>query len=933
MDSPPQHPPSPSDGFLPAQDPPLPLAGLSRSSSRQDLQSSSTARQGSPLLHYQQQQSRTRQPTPDETRPASYSPSKGSDKGSAHELDAQVPLLASATQNRQRLRGRTGSRDHINLNDELLLLDDQDDQSGSNVIKRRRSSTNPLLAGLPRPLHLTGIGTVGVDEASGSSSGASSSSGLGLLSVGAGGPLPGLNNRMSTTFAKSRRTSVMSMDVLPEGEQLDNAEWELEGAGRRVKYEDFSTIDWIHDFAKERIRLKRLHEIPGFRGRIASMFDASQAWIVVALVGVISGLIASFIAITEQWLSDLKLGYCRTDWYLNKKFCCWGEDEEECSAWASWSEAFNIPSSYASGYMISYFFFVLLATTFTLLSAIMVKHLAPYAAGSGIPEIKTILGGFVMRRFLGGWTLLVKCIGLPLATASGLSLGKEGPLVHVACCVGNIVPRLFPKFAKNEAKKREILSAAAAAGISCAFGAPIGGVLFSLEEVSYYFPYKTMLRSFFSAMMAAVTLQVMNPFRTGKLVLFQVTYDKTWHSFELLFFVLIGILGGLFGALFIRLNLKIVSLRKFSWLKPRPIQEACVIAVITGLVSYGDIFLRVDSSELLSNLFKECHAEDRFYGICDRNQFETVGVLLILAALAKMILTTVTFGIRVPCGLFIPSMCIGACVGRIVAMGADIWQSNYPHFFLFKQCRPEQPCITLGPYALLGASAFLTGVTRTTVSLVIMMFEVTGALTYVLPIMITIMTAKFVADAFGKDYPFLDNREEYSQSTSASHVMTGVDDLTIIAATGHTVDSLEALLAEGAFMGFPVVASLKNLQMVGYISRNELKYALDQARRRSRISGSTPCYFIVDHTLLDPQSIIDLTPWMDQTPFTVVPKFPMEMTVELFKKMGLRYVLITRNGQLLGLITKKDVLRHLGRLTETMHRRELFQNPEDRIVG
>lgn len=60
----------------------------------------------------------------------------------------------------------------------------------------------------------------------------------------------------------------------------------------------------------------------------------------------------------------------------------------------------------------------------------------------------------------------------------GLSLGKEGPMVHLACCIGNIFSYLFPKYGLNEAKKREILSASAAAGVSVAFGAPIGGVMF-----------------------------------------------------------------------------------------------------------------------------------------------------------------------------------------------------------------------------------------------------------------------------------------------------------------------------------------------------------------------------------------------------------------------------------------------------------------------
>lgn len=61
---------------------------------------------------------------------------------------------------------------------------------------------------------------------------------------------------------------------------------------------------------------------------------------------------------------------------------------------------------------------------------------------------------------------------------SGLNLGKEGPMVHLACCIGNIFSYLFPKYGLNEAKKRKILSASAAAGVSVAFGAPIGGVMF-----------------------------------------------------------------------------------------------------------------------------------------------------------------------------------------------------------------------------------------------------------------------------------------------------------------------------------------------------------------------------------------------------------------------------------------------------------------------
>ena len=91
--------------------------------------------------------------------------------------------------------------------------------------------------------------------------------------------------------------------------------------------------------------------------------------------------------------------------------------------------------------------------------------------------------------------------------------------MHIACCVGNIACRIFDKYNFNDGiqsrrnnltqgKRREVLSASSAAGVAVAFAAPIGGVLFSLEEVSYYFAPKTMWRAFFCAVTAAMTLKV-----------------------------------------------------------------------------------------------------------------------------------------------------------------------------------------------------------------------------------------------------------------------------------------------------------------------------------------------------------------------------------------------------------------------------------------
>jgi chloride channel 3/4/5 len=284
------------------------------------------------------------------------------------------------------------------------------------------------------------------------------------------------------------------------------------------RYEDFTTIDWVQDAAREQLRRKARrnrralgnrernsnHKVFLGRGngvwrrKIAEAYDAGQAWIVVTLVGAAIGLNAAFLNIVTEWLSDIKLGYCTTAFYLNESFCCWGA-EGGCPEWKRWGGGF---------WPLNYLLYIVFAGVFSFTAARLVKSFAPYAAGSGISEMKCIIAGFVMKGFLGATTLFIKSIGLPLAIASGLSVGKEGPSVHYAVCTGNVISRFFDKYRRNAAKTREILSASAAAGVGVAFGSPIGGVLFSLEEMSNYFPLKTLWRSYFCALVATAVLAV-----------------------------------------------------------------------------------------------------------------------------------------------------------------------------------------------------------------------------------------------------------------------------------------------------------------------------------------------------------------------------------------------------------------------------------------
>ena len=711
--------------------------------------------------------------------------------------------------------------------------------------------------------------------------------------------------------------------------QLD---WYLEGPGRRVGYDDLTAIDWIFEYTKERQRLRLLYSrATSIFGTAQQMLDASQVWLVLIAAGLASGVLAAFIDVASDWLGDLKTGYCSPgagggQFYLSKYFCCWGHEElAQCQGWTSWSSTLHVGST-AGQYIVEYIFFVLYSVLFAVCASRLVKTYAIYARHSGIPEIKTILGGFIIRRFMGFWTLVIKSLGLCLAVASGLWLGKEGPLVHVACCCANLLMKLSPSLNGNEARKREVLSAAAAAGISVAFGSPIGGVLFSLEQLSYYFPDKTMWQSFVCAMVAAVTLQTFDPFRTGKLVLYQVKYSSGWHGFEMAPFALLGIIGGLYGGLFIKLNMKVARWRKASGWAEAPILEVLAVAVCTAIINFPNKFMRAQSSELVYMLFAECATvTDDLFGIC-KTGAASAGVIALLLEAAAMgfVFACVTFGLQIPAGIILPSMAIGALYGRALGIIVEIWQGNHPEALIFAACEPDIPCITPGTYAIIGAASALGGVTRMTVSIVVIMFELTGALTYVLPIMIAVMISKWVGDAFGKrgiyeswihfnEYPFLDNKDDSPvPDVPVAQIVTQLEDLVVLTAIGHTLQSLQDVLMAQPYRGFPVVSDAAHNILLGYISRTELMFALKSAAAEPRnLPPLTEVYFSYQPAA-DPQTTLDLRPWMDQTPITLNGKSSLQLTVDMFQKLGLRYVLFCDRGALQGLLTKKDMWYVLG---------------------
>ncbi|KAG2756096.1 hypothetical protein P692DRAFT_20715982 [Suillus brevipes Sb2] len=770
--------------------------------------------------------------------------------------------------------------------------------------------------------------------------------------------------------------------------------------GFRVWYSSFTSIDWLHDAIKDSARFSRLRRGKSIRSRVRLAFDKSLGWIIVTIVGFLTAIVAFLVVRAEQWLFDVKQGYCKTAWWQARHFCCprpdeYGSLDGHCPAWRIWSDVFASWTGSELGgeesavqYLVYTIIAVLLASTSSLLTIYLTAStsfvtrkesgvLSPdfdksgerspsrpsqprrgvmyYAAGSGIPEIKTILSGFVIHGYLGGRVLFTKAVGLALSVSSGLSLGKEGPFVHIASCIGNIVSRYHSKYENNEAKRREILSAACAAGVAVAFGAPIGGTLFSLEEVSYFFPPKVMWRSFFCAMIAAVTLRFLNPFGTDKLVLFQVTYDKEWHAYELIFFILLGVLGGVYGAYFSKLNYRWSrDVRGGTWLKAHPIAEVVLVTLVTTVLCFLNPYARMGGTELIYNLFSECRtgSKNSHFNLCvlDPSNFDHVWPVvqaISVAMIVKGFLTIITFGIKLPAGIFIPTLGVGACAGRIVGIAVQWLQYHYPDSTVFAVCEGDMDCVVPGLYAMVGAAAALSGVTRTTVSLAVIMFELTDTLTYAVPVMLSVLVAKTVADALEpkgiydlvielSQLPYLDAKHEYLWSNLSIKEVTDRDVDVIRVDRHNTVqslrDQLQSLLnAEHDDGGFPILRPSREedgMRMVGYIGASELEHALtvaadgatEEVRFHTTYSheelGASYSSW-AEEPRQSEEDPFDFSIYMDQAPLTIQSNSPLELLHQFFVKLGARYVIVTdTDGDYEGVIDKKTWLAFLSELEE-----------------
>ena len=622
------------------------------------------------------------------------------------------------------------------------------------------------------------------------------------------------------------------------------------------------SIDWL-----QQLQLAYLHP--------------TNSMLLITIGSIIVAVICSINLIVLEWLNSVKIGYCNI-WYLNHRKCCGGLPT--CPEFVPY---FNLP-------ILQFLLYIVVAIALASISMIFNRN-NPLLNGSGLPQLKAILSGLDIKRHLNLQTALYKSQSALFLISSGVYLSYQEVLVHISCSVFYYLCLLLN--IRNEATKRALLSVASCIGIAIGFNSNMGGILFSLEEASFYFPVKSVWKSFIGCFIATTISKFLNPNPNT----FTVNWDRDWHLFEIPFFMLLGGIGGGLGALFIHLSIT-QSFGKYKSIFNNKMYVLAYI-IVTNICIYFNKFTVLNPFFLLNHLYKECGESD-YLLICQNNQtFQ-----LIVAFMIIFISTVTSYG-HFSGGYYVGVMIMGALYGRVVGMFIVNLKRVIPIYFEASCSLNTDVCITPGLYALIGSASMFTGVTKNTVFTIIVMMELSGKLNYIIPMLIAVISSKYSSDYFIKHgltmafmrrlkYPCLDNKLMLSSTVKIKHVMVSKDATTVIR-NGCTLRQLYNVLNTN-YSYFPVIHEKGN-KFMGMANSNNLTSGLLHFNE----NDDKLVYFNHGDGII-------LRPWMDASPMTVNMNYEMGNVVKLFQRAGLRYLVVLDRGEYKGMLGRSDLIKWIN---------------------
>lgn len=461
------------------------------------------------------------------------------------------------------------------------------------------------------------------------------------------------------------------------------------------------------------------------------------------------------------------------------------------------------------------------------IAGLMVQRLAPEAKGSGIPYVKLALARpTTPMRWRAIW---VKAVSAAIGIGAGLSLGREGPSVQIGAGMGALVGTAGER---TRAHRRQMLAAGAGAGLAAAFNAPIAGVLFVVEEMLQEFSSLTLG----TAILASVTAAVVARLIGGGAFIYHLPKPE-FSSLQLPLYGVLGLACGLLGPLFSWSLLRSLALsRRIAAVVPKPLQTA-IVGGLTGLVG-----LRFP--EILGGS----------YDLVEHSLFGTIGlVVLPIMFLAKLACTSLAYGSGAAGGIFSPSLVLGALVGLGVGEAAHLTM-------------PMQVPSTEG-FAFAGMGAYFAATARAPITATVLVFELTGSYSLILPLMLSVVVATLVSELSGQEsiYHAL-LRNDGVTLEAAPSLGTLADRPVREAMTSrpevvHADDALPQLIAMFAASrhnGFPIVDVTGAL--VGVLTKDDLLDALEHQAgdtMTAREIGSLPGIRIsADATLAEAWEIL-----------------------------------------------------------------------------
>uniref|UniRef100_A0A8B9JK63 Chloride channel, voltage-sensitive 2b n=1 Tax=Astyanax mexicanus TaxID=7994 RepID=A0A8B9JK63_ASTMX len=650
-----------------------------------------------------------------------------------------------------------------------------------------------------------------------------------------------------------------------------------EAAYRRLVTERSRSLDLL-EYDKSRCAKCRICTVHCQKFLISRV---GEDWIFLILLGLVMALVS--------WVMDFCIALC----LQAQKWMYGGLDSNVVLQYLAWVTYPVVLISFSAGF----------------------THIvAPQAAGSGIPEMKTILRGVVLKEYLTLKTFVAKCIGLTCALGSGMPLGKEGPFVHVASLCAALLSKfmsLFGGIYENESRNIEMLAAACAVGVGCCFAAPIGGVLFSIEVTSTFFAVRNYWRGFFAATFSAFIFRVLAVWNRDEetiTALFKTRFrlDFPFDLQELPAFAVIGIASGFGGALFVYLNRLIVQFIR----KQKLTQKESLVTLLDN---------RTWAKQGIAEEF-EYIGHAAAWKHPQANVFITLVIFIVMKFWMSALATT----IPVPCGAFMPVFVIGKLHLNVIL------------FLIVFLCA--------------GAAA-LSGAVTHTVSTAVIVFELTGQISHILPIMIAVILANAVAQSLQpsiydsiiriKKLPYLPelgwgHHEKYN--IRVEDIM--VRDVRYITLNCTYRDLHDVLLTE-RLKTLALVESTESMILLGSIERSQLQALLSQqlgrprrleylrqraqSERKHPSTVSTPSSEEGNHktTLFSLSSfLLQIAEWeelqldeqvnfnnckIDPAPFQLVERTSLHKTHTIFSLLGLDHAYVTSIGRLIGVVSLREL--------------------------